>query len=516
MKINIIFLSTIGILCIVLFGIGFIFNLNSPNVEAGDIGVIYNDNIKLYDSIAKEVTITDLDEREIVKIKLLTPLDNQVARGYGKVAEYEVNSIESLKLLISKMELYDEANSMSVVNRQIDYKIKGIEQIRVDDYETICKNITDEKTLNITQECIQKLIGSHLEDRETWTNLDKVDFLKGEKIIVGLFTDVQKDDKIEWIPTFQVDGTEIRVEEWASWTESMNTNLLSYYKLDEASGNAIDSVGTENGTLVGSVTQSASGKIGTAYGFDANAERVKIRDNFNPSTYTNGFTINGWIYITDSSTQYNAFYYGTFGGYADLELRIKDEDTVQMAFPTGNSGTTSGSFAYNFNTGTWYMLTLTQDANYRKVYVNGAEEFSEASVAWVNVAADLTLSREYSSFFMDGRIDETGLWSRALTSDEINDTLWDNGNGNTWTDDFAPQTCTFSGFVKDEGGTALVGANVTIWNMLNVSENYQNYTNAQGSWKLAVDNSGENYMSGAYYNNSLIGQLKPYINSTCV
>ena len=75
--------------------------------------------------------------------------------------------------------------------------------------------------------------------------------------------------------------------------------------------------------------------------------------------------------------------------------------------------------------------------------------------------------------------------------------------------------CTFSGYVFDEGGTALVGANVTIWNQIDMSESYSNTTNAQGSWKYNIVNSTNTYMTGAYYNNTLIGQLKPYISGQC-
>ena len=75
--------------------------------------------------------------------------------------------------------------------------------------------------------------------------------------------------------------------------------------------------------------------------------------------------------------------------------------------------------------------------------------------------------------------------------------------------------CTFSGYVKDESGTALVGANVTIWNQNNVSKYYSNTTIADGKWSVQIPNSTNTYMAGAYYNNTLIGQLKQGISGTC-
>ena len=78
-----------------------------------------------------------------------------------------------------------------------------------------------------------------------------------------------------------------------------------------------------------------------------------------------------------------------------------------------------------------------------------------------------------------------------------------------------PIYCTFSGYVKDEDGAALVGANVTVWNQYDVSEHYSNTTIAGGLWSLNITNSTNTYMIGGYYNNSLTGKLKPYISGTC-
>jgi len=72
---------------------------------------------------------------------------------------------------------------------------------------------------------------------------------------------LKKEIKIEWIPTFQIDDKiEVRIDEWATWTADLNTNLEVYYKLDETSGTMIDSVGNYNGTNY-SATATTSGNI---------------------------------------------------------------------------------------------------------------------------------------------------------------------------------------------------------------------------------------------------------------
>ncbi len=75
---------------------------------------------------------------------------------------------------------------------------------------------------------------------------------------------------------------------------------------------------------------------------------------------------------------------------------------------------------------------------------------------------------------------------------------------------------TFSGYVKDEDGAALVGANVTVWNQYDVSEHLFKYNYLlEGYGVLNITNSTNTYMIGGYYNNSLTGKLKPYISGTC-
>ena len=73
---------------------------------------------------------------DVAELKLNTPLVNYVPIGYNKVAEYEVSSKKDLKILVSQMELYNIKDGMKPIERQIDYKVKTIEQGEVNDYES--------------------------------------------------------------------------------------------------------------------------------------------------------------------------------------------------------------------------------------------------------------------------------------------------------------------------------------------------------------------------------------------
>jgi len=507
---NKIFIGIISTSCLVIIAIGLFFSTGSYNVMAEGITTIINeDSIKEYNLIEKEITIKDIDRKSLVKIKLLTPLDNKVGLGYQRVAEYEVSSIESLKILVSKMELYDISDSMKSIERTIDYKIKGVEEFKVIDYKTICEVIKDSK--NDTENCTQEIVGSHLEERITWLSLDKVDFIKDENIIVGLYTDVQKGDKIEWIPTFQIDdNVKIRVEEWATWTADLNTNLEVYYKLDETSGTMIDSVGNYDGTNYGGVPNT-TGKIGTAYDY-VSSDYSKIADS---SIQPDDATISLWhkpdatfqwldMLIGKKATSANRFYVTVAETTNDYYIKLtKGNDN--FAFITTGTG---------FVDNVWNHLVITIDGTTVKVWANGVSISNTSTSNTLNgILGDWNLAREpTTSYYYEGVIDEVGIWSRALTSTEIID-LYNSGDGLAY---ISPTVyCNFSGYAFDEDDTALVGANVTVWNQFNVSEYYSNTTIADGKWSVQVPNSTNTYMAGAYYNNTLIGQLKQGISGTC-
>jgi len=521
---NKIFIGIISTSCLAIIAIGLFFSTGYYNVIAEGITTIINeDSIKEYDLTEQEVTIKDIDKKSLVKIKLLTPIDNKVGLGYQRVAEYEVTSIESLKILVSEMEYYDISDSMKEIERTVDYKIKNIEEVNITDYETICKNITDEETIdkdliNIEENCITKIIGSHLENKTTWLSLDKVNFLRDENIIVGLYTDVQKGDKIEWIPTFQIDDkTEVRIEEWASWTADLNTDLISYYKLDENAANSIvlDSVGTQNGNaeddgsnINTSVLYDANGIINSGFKFDGTATAAENID-ITGLTSTNGtYTFSMWLNPTNFTLA------GQFLDFASERL------VLQVDATTGNLQLYDGAFKdwtnanAKLTTGLHhYVFIFDSSANTCELYKDnsslGTVTYTTRNLGGIarlgsNINADIGFA---------GIMDEVGIWSRALTSTEVTQ-LYNSGTGISWTDVFTAN-CIFSGYVKDESGTALVGANVTVWNQFNVSEYYSNTTIADGKWSVQVPNSTNTYMAGAYYNNTLIGQLKQGISGTC-
>jgi len=414
---------------------------------------------KIYNSELKEVTIRDKNVKELVKIKLLTPLNNYVGRGYQKVAEYEVNSKKELKILVSNIELYDKNDGMNPIIRPIDFKIKGIEQVEVNDYARVCEEIWNDTINNNTLTCTQKLIGSHYEERIIWTDLNKVDFKENESIIVGLFTNVKKGDKIEWIPTFQIGSKGFKIEEWATWTEDLNAGLVAYYKLDETTGDVIDATGKYNGINYGA-TRGVTGKINNAYSFDGSNDYT---NHSNPAglQLTDYFTFNAWVYWGGAGSANQDVIFSRWENSNEKSYVFNlNKDTGNLQAYLSSDGTTTsfpGKCNTSFPTNQWAMATITYNKTAGEVifYMNGQKyntEFFSSSLYVGN--SNFFLGRFYNSEFFKGTIDEIGIWNRTLNDSEIVD-LYNGGAGITWTVNYAPNSPILNAPLDDATGVSL-------------------------------------------------------------
>ena len=98
-------------------------------------------NIKIYDKDTKSVIVKDKSNIELASIKLNTPLDYHVPRGYQKVAEFTINNKEYYANALEKLDFYNVRDNMNKINRNFDYKYKTYEEIEVEDYQNVCKEI---------------------------------------------------------------------------------------------------------------------------------------------------------------------------------------------------------------------------------------------------------------------------------------------------------------------------------------------------------------------------------------
>ena len=405
----------------------------------GTVSAFEFDNVKSYDPITKTATIKNafgLGDT-IAEVKLNTPLNYKVSRGYQKVAEFEVKSFGDYNNAFKELELFDKTKGMKKFLRDYDFKSLSYENIIIDDYALNCYEVWNKINKTYQEECSQVLSGSHEEQREKWTKLTPADFKKNDIVTIGIFTEVQKGDYVEWIPNL----FGVRVKEWATWTEDLNTDLASYYKLDKGSGtDAIDSLGINNLTGAGALDWISSGLINNASGFYTNIANKLYTEIDGEANVTISFWLNQTNYI--QSTNCN-------GGPCDVIMGSTSDQRLTVAINSGGfvevsrgSGSSWGSPSYlradtAVTEDTWTHIVITWAGANTTFYINGVINGSHVTdITTFPTMGTFALGQAFTITTTSNMyLDEVGIWNRTLSNSEIND-LYNNGDGITYTDQF--------------------------------------------------------------------------------
>jgi len=163
---------------------------------------------------------------------------------------------------------------------------------------------------------------------------------------------------------------------------------------------------------------------------------------------------------------------------------------------------------------TWHHVVGTYDGTTMKIYVDNDLKNSGTSFSG-NVADSILYigwDRGVAGRFLTGKIDEVGIWSRALNSTEITE-LYNSGDGFAYP--FKGPQCQFSGYVFDSEDNGLQNANVTITNQYDQNEYYNATTDSNGLYAINITNSTNTYKMEARYNGSTLGAAKHDILGTC-
>lgn len=262
----------------------------------------------------------------------------------------------------------------------------------------------------------------------------------------------------------------------------IDTNgLVGYWPFN---GNANDESGTgNNGTVNGAtLTTDRFGNSNAAYSFNGISNSIDVQHSASLSIFgsQSPSTISVWFYGYTNQVEelINKGYHSiNVPSYGNKYLAITN-DTLSYQYTLYNFSTLNSVRGPNgyFNSQQWYHLVFVRDAT-SKVYVNGINLSTAANNAGWSTNYNLVLNNTDMSFgcrnnkddnnvpfrnlFYNGKIDDIGIWNRALTSQEITDLY----NGN-----ICYQTIT----VTD---TLIINANLTGYNPLSFASKIRIFPN---------------------------------------
>jgi hypothetical protein len=222
---------------------------------------------------------------------------------------------------------------------------------------------------------------------------------------------------------------------------SLLTSLISYWTLNEASGNRADSVGGNTLTDINTVTQ-AVGKIAGAGQFVAlNSETLTHASNASLQTGDIDFTVAAWFYLDTLADMSLISKDMSGGGKREFDLEFFSSAGAVNKFRMRLFRAVDSSISVNdttvISTATWYLVVGWHDAaaDTMNIQVNGGAVVSAATGGALQAASDAEWrisSRQFGpGAFANGRIDEAGFWKRVLTAGERT-ALYNGGNGVTF------------------------------------------------------------------------------------
>lgn len=213
----------------------------------------------------------------------------------------------------------------------------------------------------------------------------------------------------------------------ASFHNTLDINLISYWQLDASSGNASDSVGTN--TFTNDNATYTSGKINNGADLEKDTS-ANFVSTVTPATGSGDKTVSCWIKPESFNVPGNIC--ASFGGSSSNASTLIG--LQQSGYPSAwlSGGLGEARSTVKIATSTWSHLVAVYKTSGILLYVNGVLVKTGASNSMNVSGTNANYFGNYADYDanwgFDGVIDEVGVWSRALTADEIL-TLYNEGVG---------------------------------------------------------------------------------------
>jgi len=213
-----------------------------------------------------------------------------------------------------------------------------------------------------------------------------------------------------------------------SVSQGAQMNLAGAWSFDEGSGKkVIDSVAGNDGELMGSTKFVAGGKIGGAVQFPGKGDSYVViphKDYMDADAYT--FTV--WTKLDAASWQYIAWNNGPVfpddppvGAARHIDIWVHDEDYAFFMWSVEGGG----AFAQLpgktvIADGTWHHLAKWYDGKSIRMYIDGKIDAQTDTKKLAKNGKDaLWIGARPGDVFATGLIDEVGLFTKALSEDEL-------------------------------------------------------------------------------------------------
>jgi hypothetical protein len=223
----------------------------------------------------------------------------------------------------------------------------------------------------------------------------------------------------EWYPITDGDGFSLTIIDpidsvMYGWEEG----LVAHWKFDDGSGgSAIDSAGTNNGTLYGDPNWT-TGRIGGALNFNGAADYV-VAASVAPLT-GDTLTAQMWIRVSEYAGIWNPVLTQSSGNGGYYFYVVTNRPSFYIVVGASYVQAISPE---EINADQWYHVAGTNDGSNLKLYIDGKLQDSANSTGFLGVSNNINIGREPASpLYYYGLIDDVRIYNRAVSESEFQDT----------------------------------------------------------------------------------------------
>jgi len=225
------------------------------------------------------------------------------------------------------------------------------------------------------------------------------------------------------------------------------TDILAYYKLDESSGDADNAEGTATYDLTNNGTTTYSSALinnGADFGTANTTKYLGGTSNLGITSWGGSYTFSCWVKLnaendaTYSNTTFLNHQPGGATGNRGLQIisYSYNNGTPELKFTRYHNNPedpNTASYTITLGTTNWTHLVMTYNGTTITGYVNGTSETSVASDTAGGASSYSDAGFALGAYVGGGAyanaiVDEVGVWSRVLTTDEITE-LYNSGAG---------------------------------------------------------------------------------------
>lgn len=219
----------------------------------------------------------------------------------------------------------------------------------------------------------------------------------------------------------------------------LETNLVSYWELEETSGTRVDSKGS-NDLADNNTVLSGTGIQGNAADFETdNSEKLTLADASQIGLEPSGsYSISLWVNPETLPSSGNLrILLGKFNGATTGSYGVSlfnNSGTTVIDFDSRQSSSEAAELVGNtsLSTSTWYHVVCVFNSTVNmSIFINGVLDATQTTTrtAPANTALDFTIGADSAGGrYHDGLIDEVAFYSRALHYGDVLD-LYNNGSG---------------------------------------------------------------------------------------